>query len=366
MNALELSDFLVHSYDYELPQRLIATKPTVPRQNGKLLVYNRADKSITHTHFRDFCDIVPNDYTLICNDTKVIKARIYGFKDIAMQGKRVEIFFHKPFIDTCVEQNIPTFLVQMRGKLKEGACVFIESSKQDLTYRGVVARVERLLDNGMRVVSFWQDKNLQTPLTTNQVLDLFETLGHIPLPPYIKREDNLSDERDYQSVFAKHIGAVAAPTASLHFTHKDFERLKHSYDIAYLTLHIGAGTFGSVNCEDIRDFVIHKESFVIPPLTQDIVRNSDKKILCIGSTSARVVEYFYRTKSQEGECDIFLHPKNPPMRVNALLTNFHLPKSTLLMMISGFVGREECLRIYKCAIERGYKFYSYGDGMVIL
>lgn len=364
MNALDLGDFFVQNYNYELPSHLIATKPTTPRGNGKLLVYNRADRSITHAHFRDFCDIVPNAYALICNDTKVIKARIYAHKDPMMQDKRVEIFFHKPFVENVA--NTPTFLVQIRGKVKEGTYLFIESHTQDLLYRGVSARVEKILDNGMRVVSFWQNEKSNIPLNIKQVLDLFEAVGHIPLPPYIKREDIPSDERDYQSVFARHIGAVAAPTASLHFEDKDFERLTKNYQIAYLTLHIGAGTFGSVNCEDIRDFVIHKESFVIPPTTQDILCDESKRILCIGTTSARVVEYFYRTKKQDGECDIFLHPKNQPKRVNAILTNFHLPKSTLLMMISGFIGREECLRIYECAKKQEYKFYSYGDGMVIL
>lgn len=365
MNALDVSDFYVRNYDYELPSHLIASKPTSPRENGKLLVYNRLDKSITHAFFRDFCDIVPNDYTLICNDTKVIKARIYAYKDSTMQGKKLEIFFHKPF-GSLSDTQTPTFLVQIRGKLKQGACLFVESSTQDLTHYDAVVRVESLLENGMRLVSFWCDSDMKTSLSTNQVLDLFESIGHIPLPPYIKRADTLSDMSDYQSVFARHIGAVAAPTASLHFEDKDFEKLKKHYEIAYLTLHIGAGTFGSVNCEDIRDFVIHTESFSVSPLTQEIVCDNAKKIFCIGSTSARVVEHFYRTKKSNGECDIFLHPKNPPMRVNGILTNFHLPKSTLLMMISGFVGREECLRIYECAKQQGYKFYSYGDGMVII
>ena len=189
-----------------------------------------------------------------------------------------------------------------------------------------------------------------------------EKIGHVPLPPYIKRDDEKIDEREYQSVFAKKEGAVAAPTASLHFTE---ELLKKIEKKAYLTLHVGAGTFKPVEVEDIRKHKMHSEFFEIPKKTAEIL-DSNEEIVAVGTTVTRTVEYYARTKKLVGECDLFLNPLNPPIRVNRLLTNFHLPKSTLIMLVASFIGREKTLNLYKEAIKSNYRFYSYGDAMLII
>jgi S-adenosylmethionine:tRNA ribosyltransferase-isomerase len=182
------------------------------------------------------------------------------------------------------------------------------------------------------------------------------------LPPYIKRSDEAIDEVEYQSVFAKKEGAVAAPTASLHFTKELLDKISKK---AFLTLHVGAGTFKPVEVEDIREHVMHSEYFEIPPSTAKIL-DSDEEIVAVGTTAARTIEYYAREKRLKGECDLFLNPLNPPIRVNHLITNFHLPKSTLIMLVASFIGREKTLEIYKEAIKREYRFYSYGDAMLII
>ena len=192
-----------------------------------------------------------------------------------------------------------------------------------------------------------------------------QKIGHIPLPPYIKREDTKEDEQNYQSVFAKKEGAIAAPTASLHFSKETIEQIKKKFKTYFITLHVGAGTFKPVECETITDHPMHSEYYEIPSKTKSIL-DSNSKILAIGTTVTRTIEYYDRVKKENGECDLFLNPSNLPQRVDYLLTNFHLPKSTLLMLVASFVGVEKSQEIYKEAITKEYKFYSYGDAMLIL
>ncbi|EAL8351315.1 tRNA preQ1(34) S-adenosylmethionine ribosyltransferase-isomerase QueA, partial [Campylobacter jejuni] len=204
------------------------------------------------------------------------------------------------------------------------------------------ARVVELLDDGLRKVQFFQnDKTLDT----SNLYNLLDKIGHIPLPPYIKREDEKSDLKDYQSIFAKNLGAVAAPTASLHFSETMFENLRKKHKIYHLTLHVGAGTFKGVECENIQEHKMHSEFFNIPQQACEII-DSKQAILGVGTTVTRTIEYYARTKTKSGFCDLFLHPQNPPIRQNHLLTNFHLPKSTLIMLVSAFIGREQCLKLY--------------------
>lgn len=350
------SDFSLSSYDYTLPQELIAMHPTSPRRDGKLLVYYRNSGEIRHCHFRDFSEIVPRDYTLVCNDTKVLRARLYGYKQ---GGENIrEILFHKAYsVD-----STPSFLVQIRGRVKRGTEFRICDRNHCPTNFSM--RVLEVLDNGLRVVSFYDDTR-NAPLHLTDLYAMLEAFGHIPLPPYMKRQDTLQDSIDYQSAFAKNEGAVAAPTASLHFSDEDFSYLKTLYDVCYITLHVGAGTFANVEAQDIRAHIMHTESYAITPKAREKILG-DSKLLCIGTTAARAVEYFWRVRETEGLCDLFLHPGNTPKRVDALLTNFHFPKSTLLMLVSAFVSCEEMIRIYTCAIAHKYKFFSYGDGMLIL
>ncbi len=210
--------------------------------------------------------------------------------------------------------------------------------------------------------SFSQDESV---LNFEDLILVLEEIGHIPLPPYMQREDKSSDEEEYQTVFSQNAGAVAAPTASLHFTPELFEELRSRHPLEFLTLHVGAGTFKPVEAETITEHPMHSEYYHIPPAALELIR-SDKTLLAIGTTVTRTVEYFIRTDKSEGEANLFLHPNNPPQRVDCLLTNFHLPKSTLLMLVASFVGLQETQTIYAEAIREKYGFFSYGDAYAYL
>ena len=335
---------LVDSYDYELPESLIASSPANPKESAKLLVYNRQDDTITHTIFRDIQDFIPRNATIVLNDTKVIKARIFGTKK---SGGKVELLINSPLKND-------QFLVYIKGRVKAMTQIFFESD--------LVCNVLKINEDGTRVVNFYHDKKVLDFEALNEKLN---HIGHIPLPPYIKREDSKQDETDYQTLFAKNIGAVAAPTASLHFSEKLFEEIKEAYDAHFITLHVGAGTFKPVACEDIQEHVMHKEFYDIPKKTQTLL-DSDTPLLAVGTTVTRTIEYYARENKAQGESDLFLHPNNKPIRVNHLLTNFHLPKSTLLMLVASFVGVNKALSLYEEAIQKEYRFYSYGDAMLIL
>ncbi len=335
---------LVESYDYTLPEGLIASSPCTPKDSAKLLVYNRKNDTITHAIFRDIQAFIPKETTIVFNDTKVIKARIFGTKE---SGGKVELLINSP-----LENNL--FLVYIRGRVKAMTQITFEHD--------LICDVVKINEDGTRIVSFYHDNKLLDFETLNTILD---KIGHIPLPPYIKREDSKQDESDYQTLFAKNIGAVAAPTASLHFTDKLFQEIKQKYDAHFITLHVGAGTFKPMDCDNIQEHIMHKEFYNIPHKTQELL-DSKKPLLAVGTTVTRTIEYYAREGIKEGESDLFLHPENKPIRVNHLLTNFHLPKSTLLMLVASFVGVEKALSLYEEAIKKEYKFYSYGDAMLIL
>jgi S-adenosylmethionine:tRNA ribosyltransferase-isomerase len=335
---------LTESYDYHLPDGLIATHPIHPREHARLLVYNRADHSITHTRFDALPHFLPKNCSILFNDTKVIKARLYGSKS---SGGAIELLINRPLDAYAIN-------VYIKGRVKEGTLLNFEGN--------LSARVITLNDDGSRIVNFFQGESL---IRFEELLPILETIGHIPLPPYLGREDDSDDEREYQSVFAAHEGAVAAPTASLHFSDELFESICASYPHAFVTLHVGSGTFKPVETTVITDHPMHSEYFEIRDSAQALIQSS-APLLCIGTTSTRTVEYHVRTQQTQGEANLFLHPGNPPLRVNHLLTNFHLPKSTLLMLVASFVGLEETHRIYQEAIDEKYRFFSYGDAMLIL
>ncbi|EAJ7671218.1 tRNA preQ1(34) S-adenosylmethionine ribosyltransferase-isomerase QueA [Campylobacter coli] len=341
-----MKDLLLSSYDYTLPNELIATYPVHPKEDAKLLVFERKNNQISHTTFKNLQDFLP-DCALFFNDTKVIKARIYGNKS---SGGKIELFLHQP----CLDSQDSLFLAQIKGRVKKDEILSFEQNLK--------AKVIELLDGGLRKVQFFQNDEV---LNTFKLYELLDTIGHVPLPPYIKRSDEKSDLEDYQSIFAKNLGAVAAPTASLHFSENMLENLKKRHEIYHLTLHVGAGTFKSVECENLENHKIHSEFFDIPKKACEVI-DSQKKILGVGTTVTRTIEYYARTKQNQGFCDLFLHPHNPPLRQDYLLTNFHLPKSTLIMLVSAFIGRQNCLKLYDIAIKEKYRFYSYGDAMLIL
>ncbi|ECQ1390797.1 tRNA preQ1(34) S-adenosylmethionine ribosyltransferase-isomerase QueA [Campylobacter coli] len=341
-----MKDLLLSSYDYTLPNELIATYPVHPKEDAKLLVFERKNNQIFHTTFKNLQDFLP-DCALFFNDTKVIKARIYGNKS---SGGKIELFLHQP----CLDSQDSLFLAQIKGRVKKDEILSFEQNLK--------VKVIELLDDGLRKVQFFQNDEV---LNTFKLYELLDTIGHIPLPPYIKRSDEKSDLEDYQSIFAKNLGAVAAPTASLHFSENMLENLKKRHEIYHLTLHVGAGTFKSVECENLENHKMHSEFFDIPKKACEAI-DSQKKILGVGTTVTRTIEYYARTKQNQGFCDLFLHPHNPPLRQDYLLTNFHLPKSTLIMLVSAFIGRQNCLKLYDIAIKEKYRFYSYGDAMLIL
>ena len=341
MNPDEL---LTNSYDYELPAHLIAKYPVQPRDEAKLLVYNRQTGTTTHTNFKHLLEYLPKGCDVFLNDTKVIKARIFGQK---RSGGKVELLFNKPL-------NATECLVLIRGKVKEGTQLFFDD--------GLTATVIKLNCDGSRVVSFC---HYGITIRFEALVLILDKIGHIPLPPYMQREDNKEDKRDYQTLFAKNAGAVAAPTASLHFTPELFKALQKRHKTHKITLHVGAGTFKPVEVEHILEHPMHSEYFDIPKSSATILESSHP-ILAIGTTVTRTVEYFKRTGKEQGECDLFLNPHNQPQRVTHLLTNFHLPKSTLIMLVSAFIGREKTLELYHEAIAKEYRFFSYGDAMLIL
>ena len=338
-------ELLTSSYDFTLPDELIATYPASPRDNAKLLVYNRKTNEINHSHFYDFEKFIPKNCALIFNDTKVIKARLYGHKP---SGGKIELLINKA-LDA---NNINVYI---RGKVKlESKIIFDEALE---------AIVKEVNNDGSRVVNFFQQNRL---LRFEDILPIIDIIGHIPLPPYIQREDNDEDASEYQSVFAREEGAVAAPTASLHFTEEQHKRVCQNHEHAFVTLHVGSGTFKPVEAETITDHPMHSEYYDISDKAKDIL-DSDKPILSVGTTSTRTVEFYVRHKEmQRGEANLFLHPNNKPLRVNYLLTNFHLPKSTLLMLVASFIGVEKAQELYSEAIKNNYRFYSYGDAMLII
>ena len=332
------------SYDYNLPKELIATHPVSPADSARLLVYNRTTNTITHTTFKHLMDFLPNELSVFLNDTKVIKARIFGTKET---GGKIELLLNKPlFMDR--------YLVMIGGKVRVGTQLFFDEN--------LMAEVLEVNEDGSRIVKFSQnDKKLDFL----ELVEILNKIGHLPLPPYMNRSDEKEDEKDYQTLFAKNYGAVAAPTASLHFTPELLEKINAKYSVNYLTLHVGAGTFKPVDVDDILNHPMHSEYFEIGIDAKKALDNA-QKVLAVGTTVTRTVEYYSRTNKIQGECDLFLNPANKPIKVDYLLTNFHLPKSTLIMLVASFVGLEKTLEIYHEAIKENYRFYSYGDGMLII
>lgn len=299
---------------------------------------------MTHTRFDALESFLPENCGIIFNDTKVIKARVYGKKE---SGGAIELLINRPHDAYAIN-------VYIKGRVKEGTLLNFDE--------GLSGRIIKLHDDGSRDVNFYLHDSL---IRFEELLPILEKVGHIPLPPYLGREDNSEDEREYQSVFAHYEGAVAAPTASLHFTDELFDAVCSRHPHAFVTLHVGSGTFKPVEAEIITDHPMHSEYFDISSAAKELI-DSDISLLSIGTTSTRTVEYHVRTHETHGEANLFLHPNNPPKRINHLLTNFHLPQSTLLMLVASFVGLEETHRIYREAIDEKYRFFSYGDAMLIL
>ncbi|WP_294920227.1 S-adenosylmethionine:tRNA ribosyltransferase-isomerase [Sulfuricurvum sp.] len=274
-----LDPLLTSSYHYELPEELIATHPIHPRDHARLLVYDRADQSITHARFDALDNFLPRECGIIFNDTKVIKARLYGHKE---SGGAIELLINRPHDAYAIN-------VYIKGRVRSDTRLIFDG---DLS-----ARVIKLYEDGSRDVNFYLRKTL---IRFEELLPILEQVGHIPLPPYLGREDNSEDEREYQSVFAHYEGAVAAPTASLHFSDELFEAVCSHHPHAFVTLHVGSGTFKPVEAEVITDHPMHSEYFDISASALELI-HSNIPLLSIGTTSTRTVEYHARTAEHHGE-----------------------------------------------------------------
>lgn len=345
-NNLTLSNF-----DYELPNELIAKYPLDKRDNSRMLVLDKKTGKIEHKHFFDFINYLKKDDILILNNTKVIPARLLGKKET---GAKIEIFLTRP-----LENNLWNCLIKNSKRIKENDIVIISDElkvlvkkKNEGTEGNVPEHIVELLYDGVN---------------PDVVLNKF---GSIPLPPYMEREAEEKDKENYQTVYAKISGSVAAPTAGLHFTPEILEKLeKKGVKIGYVTLTVGLGTFLPVKCENLLEHKMHTESYSIPKETVDLIKNKKGSIIAVGTTTTRCLEATYQKYNDIVECDdetdIFIYPPYEFRVIDKLLTNFHLPKSTLLMLISAFSSREIILETYNNAVSEKYRFFSYGDCMFL-
>ncbi|HVD60851.1 MAG TPA: tRNA preQ1(34) S-adenosylmethionine ribosyltransferase-isomerase QueA [Gemmatimonadaceae bacterium] len=340
---------LTSHYDYELPPDRIAQTPSKKRDESRLMVVDRKSGSIEHKTFRDLVALIPAGDAIVVNTTKVYRARLLGTRD---SGAPAEILLLKPLGDTRYEA-----MVHPGGKLKPGRRVHISP---DLEVEILEATERRT-----RIV------NLRSTLPLDEAIERY---GHVPLPPYIDRPDQPPDSERYQTVYADQSGSVAAPTAGLHFTPELLAELKQKgVNRADVLLHVGAGTFKPVEVENPDEHQMHEESFTLPADTARILnetRKNGNKIWAVGTTSVRVLESAAREdgsfSEKSGETRIFIRPPYRFRAVDHLITNFHLPRSTLIMLVAAFAGYDLTMRAYREAIDKGYRFYSYGDAMAIV
>ena len=324
MMSLRTSD-----YDYPLPDDLIARYPLPRREDSRMMVLDRAEQRIEHRRFLDFPALLQDGDLVVLNDTRVIPARVFS------DDGKIELLFLE-----ATRELVWKCLVKPGRRMRVGAVVQV---------RDVRGTVEKILPDGERIIAF------------ESAIDL-DAAGELPLPPYFSREVEQADAERYQTVYARERGAVAAPTAGLHFTPEILSRVPH----AFVTLHVGVGTFRPVQVENVAEHRMHAERFVVSEESARLI-NAARRLVAIGTTTARVLESQGRPlTARAGSTDIFIHPPYAPRAVDVLLTNFHLPKSTLLMLVAAFAGREFVLRAYAEAIRERYRFYSYGDCLLIL
>ncbi len=340
---MKLTDF-----DYELPPHLIAQYPTYPRDRSRLLVLNREEGVTEHRLFFQLPSYLSAGDLLILNETKVIPARLEGIKE--RTGGRVELLLLKR-----VREDEWKVLVRPGRRVRPGTRVLIGGGK-------LIAQLTDKDENGYRLVKFTWEGDFER---------ILQNLGQPPLPPYIKRRPEPEDRLRYQTVYARTEGAVAAPTAGLHFTEELLGKIRaKGVKISSLILHVGWGTFKPVKSGEIAEHKMEPEYYRISTsVCQQIkeTKSSGRKVLAVGTTTVRALESWARGEEQrEGWTSLFIYPPFSFQVVDGLITNFHLPRTTLLMLVSAFAGRERILRAYAEAIRRGYRFYSYGDAMLIL
>ncbi|MDD6136268.1 MAG: tRNA preQ1(34) S-adenosylmethionine ribosyltransferase-isomerase QueA [Lachnospiraceae bacterium] len=334
---------------YDLPAELIAQDPLAQRSNSRLMVIDRESGEISHKHFHDVIDYLNPGDCLVINDTRVIPARLLGQKEDT--GAAIEVLLLKRHDDKTWET-----LVKPGKKARIGARISFGEGK-------LVGEVVDIVDEGNRLIRFSYDGIFE------EVLD---ELGQMPLPPYITHK--LEDKERYQTVYAKHSGSAAAPTAGLHFTQELLDAIKQKgIEIARVTLHVGLGTFRPVKVENILEHHMHSEFYMIDEVAANTINEVKKnggKVISVGTTSTRTLETAAAgdgtIKPCSGWTDIFIYPGYKFKCVDRLITNFHLPESTLLMLVSALYDREKILEAYKIAVEEKYRFFSFGDAMIIL
>lgn len=340
--------YKLSDYDYELPESLIAQTPLKDRSASRLMVLNREKKSISHRHFSDITDYLKAGDCLVLNDTKVIPARLYGVKEET--GANVEVVLLKQLEDNCWE-----VMTRPGKKTKPGVKISFGDGR-------LKCEVKSVADGGLRIIKFEYDGIFE---------EILDELGQMPLPPYIT--EKLEDKDRYQTVYAKNRGSAAAPTAGLHFTNELLEKIKaKGVEVVYITLHVGLGTFRPVKVEDIKTHKMHSEFYQINEETADVINKTKQnggRIISVGTTSTRTLETVPDEngliKATNGWTDIFIYPGYKFKAVDALITNFHLPESTLLMLVSAIYDREEVLKAYNEAVKEKYRFFSFGDAMFI-
>lgn len=348
---------LLSEYDYNLPEELIAQMPADKRENSKMMVLNRKDRTIFHKHFYDITDLLDENTLLVMNNTKVLPARLIGYKDT---GAKIEVFLLKQ-----AEQGLRLWdvLIKPSKRVKPDTIIKISDELS-------VKALKRLEENGEWLVELIFDGN--------NVLDVLHRNGHIPLPPYIERKIQNDDLRKldferYQTVYAKDEGSVAAPTAGLHFTNEILQKLQDKgVELAYVTLNVGLGTFRPVQCENVENHKMHSETFEISEKAAEQINKAQKEgkqIVAVGTTTVRTLETAYQKygciKSCHDHSELFIYPPYEFKVIDKLITNFHLPKSTLLMLVSALAGKDFIFEAYQKAIENNYRFFSYGDCMFI-
>ena len=339
----------VEEFDYHLPESLIAQTPLKNRDQSRLLVLGRETGNIEHKHFTDVIDYLEPGDTLVLNDTRVMPARLFGLKEET--GAKVEMLML-----TRVEGNDWEVLLKPAKRIKVGNTLSFGDGK-------IIAECIKELEQGGRIMRLHYEGILEERL---------DELGEMPLPPYIK--ERLDDPDRYQTVYAKESGSAAAPTAGLHFTDELLQKIKDKgVNIAFITLHVGLGTFRPVSVEDINDHEMHSEYYQMTEETADILNKTKEKghrIISVGTTSTRTLETIRRAHEQFiATCclrDIFIYAGFVYKAIDGLITNFHLPKSTLVMLVSAFSSREYILHAYKEAVKLKYRFFSFGDAMLII
>jgi S-adenosylmethionine:tRNA ribosyltransferase-isomerase len=362
---------LVSDFHYDLPEEQIAQEPLADRSASRMLRLDWSTGQLRDSHFRDFPELLRPDDLLVLNNTRVFPARLFGTR----QGSRSQpLSPHNPASRDFLSGRVEVLLTrQVSENRNEWECLVRPGRKIGLGEYLYFGEAHELQAEVVSRGTFGERRIRFAP--TDNFFRTLEKLGHVPLPPYISRDDRSDDHERYQTVYARERGSVAAPTAGLHFTPEILSRLREKgIEIAELTMHVGLGTFQPIRVERVEDHRLHKESYSISVQAADAInraRDQKRRIVAVGTTTVRTLEYTFaqstdkRLASSSGEADLFIYPGYQFRAVGAMLTNFHLPESTLLMLVCAFAGREPVLNAYRHAVQQGYRFYSYGDCMFV-